>query len=513
MSALVLGIVAVSAGLVSALLERSRPRLALGLGLTGAALALAIAAGMRPGDGLTVGGTLIAGSGGLRAVGLAWAGGIVLLGLLGGVVGGPGGIVGPSLLGLGTAALALGNADPVIALLLLTAGGVVSVIGAALGSPARPRIRGLVASEVARRALQAIVLAGGLSYLAFAWGASPVGPLGAVDPLGEVDPAFASSAGIILLAVAAAVALRSSAIPAHLWGARLAGTASPGALPATLAWGSAAFAITALGWLQVTLVPVPVALEAERSIVIVIAVLGIVFGGAAALFHDDIAHVLGYSLVQDVGIVLLAFASIDAASAVAAREWILGMAAVKTAFAAWILAAAAGFGTDRRAGLDGWLRRRPVLGLGFVAIAVGAIGVPGMATFAARGTLVAGALDGPIGTLVLLAAFAPLAYLGRILVVGFARPTGAVAAADGDRPDAVALGTRGWSGRRPSDVLLAGRRIYDANRAPIASAIVLATALLGLAVAASGPGSVAFGPAEGGPGPGAIESPEPSLPG
>lgn len=512
MSALVLALVATAGGIASILLEATRPRLALAVGLGAAAAAVVVASAMGSGDGLTVGGTLIAGSGGLRAVALAWAGGLLLIGALGAVLGIRGGVVGPALVGLGAAALALGNADAVIALTLLTAGGAFSVVSAVLGSPTRPEARGVVVADVAWRALRAVTLAGGLAYLTLAWGASPAGPLGAVDPLGEVDPAFATAAGIALVAIAAAVAVRSAAIPAHLWGARVAGAASPAALPAALGWGAAAFAITALGWIQVSLVPMGVDLGTERAIVALAAVASIVLGGAAALLHDDPAHVLGYSLVQDAGLVLLAFASVDPATAVAAREWILGMAAVKTALAAWIVAIEAGFPGARLSGLTGWARRRPLLGLGFGVVLVGAVGLPGMATFSARGILVNGALDGPVAAGTLLAAFLPIAYLGRILAAGFRAPSPQVASGDSDRPDARPLADRGWTGRSIGAWPRIVRAMALANRAPVASLLVLATAALGLAVAASGPGSVAFGPAEGGPGP-VVESPAPTLPG
>jgi hypothetical protein len=57
-----------------------------------------------------------------------------------------------------------------------------------------------------------------------------------------------------------------------------------------------------------------------------------------------------------------------------------------------------------------------------VLVIVASIGLPGLAAFDARGSIVRLAIDGPLGVLVLLGTLSPLAYYGRLLVVGAARP-------------------------------------------------------------------------------------------
>jgi hypothetical protein len=65
-----------------------------------------------------------------------------------------------------------------------------------------------------------------------------------------------------------------------------------------------------------------------------------------------------------------------------------------------------------------------VLAVAFALIVIASIGFPGFAAFEARSSLVALAIDGPLATLVLLGTLAPVAFYGRLLVVGLGRPDG-----------------------------------------------------------------------------------------
>ena len=53
------------------------------------------------------------------------------------------------------------------------------------------------------------------------------------------------------------------------------------------------------------------------------------------MFHDDIEHVLGYSILADAGVAVLAFASLEPDAAASARNWLVASATIKTALAAW----------------------------------------------------------------------------------------------------------------------------------------------------------------------------------
>jgi hypothetical protein len=74
-------------------------------------------------------------------------------------------------------------------------------------------------------------------------------------------------------------------------------------------------------------------------------------------------------------------------------------------------------------------------------IAAAAVGFPGLVVWDARATLVDLTIAGPIGLVVVLSSVAQLAIYGRLLIVGFSKPSEAVAGGLTERPtwpDAVA---------------------------------------------------------------------------
>lgn len=502
MSVLLLAAVAIPGG-VAALLTFGRPRTAVAIGLSTAILCVILAATITAGDAVLLAGTVVAGSDGLRGLAATWAAGIVLLGIIDVLVGTGGTVIAPLLLGLGAGVLGLSTADAGIGLALLTAGAIAAAIGPLLwlrttiGDPA---LLGL-------RVLRPLAVAGLLGLLAVAWGASPVGPFAATDAPGAVDPGLDLGLGIGLLAMVAAVLIRLGAIPAHVWAARLAEGMPAAVIPGVLGWSAAGFALIALGWVDVTLAPVGAPLKAERSLVAIVAVTSILLGGLAAVLHDDLEHILGYSIVQDAGVALLSFSLLDASAVAAGRDWLVGMAAVKAALAAWMLVTRSTFGVRRRSEIRGWARASPLLGVTYALVLVGAIGLPGMAAFDARGSLVGRALDTPFDLIVLVAAFAPVIYLGRVLLAGLDRMAEPVREVVAARPAGGPLrGAGGFTGFRPGgwsrvSVLGAGRAVphtVRANRLALAAAAALLLGAIGLAVATAGLDAVAADPPLGG---------------
>jgi len=299
------------------------------------------------------------------------------------------------------------------------------------------------------------------------------------------DPAAGAAARLALLGIVGAVAIRSGLIPAHLWAARFIEGVSPLAVPAALVWGSATFLLVALGWGQVAIGPGAQG-ELERLIITVVGVASVLLGGLAATVHDDVEHVLGYSILQDAGLAVLAFASLHTEASDAARNWLIASAMLKTAFAAWIAAARSTFGVHRLVDLRGWIHASLPLAVGLGLITLGAVGLPGMAIFSARVALVDGALTGPLGALVILAALTPIVYLGRIIVAGLGPLSPAVAGAPSSLPRWSGGRAAGWSGVAAREILRAVPAELRANRAPLVALGVVFLAILGFAVAVGG---------------------------
>jgi NADH-quinone oxidoreductase subunit N len=502
MSVLLLAALTLPGGL-AAYLTFERRRLSLAIGGLTAVLAVIVAAAIGAQDTVLLAGTEVAGSDGLRTVALAWAAGIALLALADVLVGSGGATLGPALMGLGSGVLALSVADAGIGFALLTAGGVAT----AVGPLAWLRGGGGDAVATGLRYLRPLAAAGLLGLLAVAWGASGAGPFAAVDPLGETDPALEVAIGLGLLAVVVAVIVRMGAIPAHVWAARFVESGPVAMVPATLGWGAAAFAIVALGWVDVTVAPASAPLILERGVIAFLAAASVLLGGLAAVLHDDIEHILGYSIVQDAGVALLAFAIVGPEGATAGRDWLVGMVAVKSGLAGWVLVTRSAFGARRLPELRGWARSSPILGACLVVVIVGSVGVPGMAAFNARNVLTGTALASPFDFFVLIAAFAPLLYLGRILVVGVDRMGDAVRSGERTQPLVRGLRPEGWTGGSVQGYLRVLPGAVRANRFALAAASAVLVAVIGLGVASVGIGAVPTDQPIGGPGPSAPAEP------
>ena len=319
---------------------------------------------------------------------------------------------------LGAAGLTLGLVDVRAAVLAATAGGLFGVLVTLVPRGAR------AGATVGILEARAVVVAGALAIAATAWFGRDLSQM-AAQPV-----VF----GLAYLAFAIAVAIRFGEIPFHLWAARLTDVVPETSLPVLTALAPASLAIVALAWIDGSVTPLAVDLDAERLIVLGVALASIVLAGVAATLQEDIEHVLGYSIVGDAGVILLAFVALDPAAGPPARLWVLAFVVARSAFAAWVAGIRAGFWTGRVADLRGWARRSPVLALAFLLVVLASVGFPGLAAFDARSSVVSLSLDPRLATPVLLATLLPLVYYGRLLAIGLSRPDREAEPVDAWRP-------------------------------------------------------------------------------
>jgi formate hydrogenlyase subunit 3/multisubunit Na+/H+ antiporter MnhD subunit len=483
MTLLALIVAALGTGFTTMLVSDRPRRISLLVGLAGSLVVLVIALALPDEESVVLGDIAIVVTPVVRAMTVAWSATVAVLGLIELGVGGRPTVVGPSLLGLAVAAMALATRDAASSVAALAAGSVAGVVIPGLhgwlegSTPAR--------LATTQRGVLAVLGSAFIALIAIAWGASPAGPLGGGAGL---DPTAGNklALGLALLVVVGAVAIRCGLIPAHVWAARFMEGVSPLAIPAAFAWGSAAFVLAALDWSQVALGP-EAAGNPERLLIISLGLASVVLGGLAAMFHDDIEHVLGYSILADAGVAVLAFASLEPAAAAAARNWLVASATVKTAFAAWCGVVRATYGGHRLADLGGWARHAPLLGVAFGAILIAAIGLPGMALFDARSGLIGGSMPGIGAILAVIVTAFPAVYLGRIALAGVAPISAAVGGGPSGRP-AVTRRAAGWSGLPIRQLVLTLPAEARANRAPLMALGVLALSLMALATSMGGAG-------------------------
>ena len=361
---------------------------------------------------------------------------------------------------LGGAALTVALVDPGAAVIVATAGGLSGVLVALVPGGGR------VSATVGIRETRAVVVAGALAIGATAWIGRDLSQLSAQPVV----------FGLAYLAFALAVAMRFGEIPFHLWAARLTDVVPETALPILTALAPAALAVVALAWIDASVAPLALDLGPERAVVVAVAIVSIVLAAVAAFVQDDIEHVLGYSIVGDAGVIVLALAALSPEAWAPARTWIVAFVVARSAFAAWTAGIRAGFFTGRVADLRGWALRSPILTVAFGLIMIASVGFPGLAAFDARASLVDLAIGEPFATIVRIATLAPLIYYGRLLAIGLLRPDRIIQPVVGWRP--IAMGSAVTGIRRRL------RETWEVNRAFTTASVTALLAVLALATAA-----------------------------
>ncbi|HVL54676.1 MAG TPA: proton-conducting transporter membrane subunit, partial [Vitreimonas sp.] len=462
------------AGGCLSLVLRTDSRASAAAGVGGLVAALAAASLIAPEVPVVVGGVPIAGSEFTRLFLLLGSATSLLLLLVASTGRWAPNLPGATLLALGGAGLALGVSEAPTALLAATAASVAGIVATVPGSvPDRSVV-------VASRELRGLVVAVALGLLAVAIVAGPL-----VETTATVD---GQVVGLAFLALAGGTAIRLGAIPFHRRAARAADAAAEVSLPLVLAWSPAVFAIVALGWVDAAVTPLDAALPVEQVLIVLVAAASIVFGTAAALLHDDLEHVVAYSIVADAGVALLAIAALDPGAWGPARTWLLVLVVGKSGFAAWAAAIRDAYGEHRLTELAGWARRAPLLALALLAVGAASVGWPASAAFEARRALVDLALPGPAGWLLLIASLMSATIYVRLLAAGIRR-AGPSVRRSGSWLPVVPPDARPGAGRRGS----VAPALWRANRAPVAATAVLLLAALALAV-----GGGAFGAADAG---------------
>lgn len=392
-------------GALAVVAVRAQPRVATGLGLAVLALSVVAAALIRPGQAIAIGSTGIATTDYLRVFLVLATLACLLLAIVGEATEGRRDAPAVALGILASCALALALPDARVAVLAATAGGAFGALVALVPD------RGRTGATVGTRVLRATAVAGTMAIAATAWIGRDLSEL-ALQPI-----VF----GLAYLAFALAVAFRFGAIPAHTWAARLTDAVPETTLPLVTAIAPAALAIVALAWADASIAPLALDLTSVRFVVLVVAIASIFLASVAAVIQDDIEHMVGYAIVGDAGVVLLAVAALDPAAWAPARIWILAFVVARSAFAAWAAATRATFGSGRVTELRGWALRAPILAGVLAIVVLASIGLPGLAAAEARGQLVALVLDGPLALLVMLGTLSPLLYYGRLFAVGIER--------------------------------------------------------------------------------------------
>jgi hypothetical protein len=357
----------------------------------------------------------------LRLVIVLWAASSVVLAGIAWMLRGAAGLralLPATLAALTGGAVSLAASSPILGLVAAGATGLASVpavLAASHGSAP-----GIAAREIR------IAITTALVVVAVAAVGPVISRLVLANPDGPASAAGSGAAAAVafgLLAMAVVVAARVGIVPYHVRISALSDVAVPASLPLMTAWLPLPLAAASVGVAAGVLAPMALPVGAAQAVILAVLLLAALATALVAFLQDDLRHAVGYLTIADLGLVVLALASLDPAAWGPARSWLLMVAVTKTALAAWAAVAEDRFETRSVPDLRGWVRPSPLLGLGLLLIVVATYGYGGWAVLRARLDLVDLAAGGPWNAILLLASFLTLPTYLRWLWLGVGLPT------------------------------------------------------------------------------------------
>ena len=191
----------------------------------------------------------------------------------------------------------------------------------------------------------------------------------------------------VFLGFLVAFAVKAPLLPFHGW-LRTAYTEAPPEVAALLSGVVSKAAVFCLVWIVLPLFPGPA--ESWRTVVLVLAASGLVYGSLLAFRQPDIRGVIAYSSMGQMSLIVL---GIFAANDLGLDGAILHSVSHGLVSAAMFLLAAMLIertGTDRFADLGGLAKGRPALATVVMVVGMLTLAVPGSANFAGEFSILAG---------------------------------------------------------------------------------------------------------------------------
>ena len=191
----------------------------------------------------------------------------------------------------------------------------------------------------------------------------------------------------VFLGFMIAFAVKAPLLPFHGW-LRTAYTEAPPEVAAVLSGVVSKAAVYGLIWIVLQHFPGPV--QSWRTVVLVLAAAGLVYGSLLAFRQPDVRGVVAYSSMAQMSLIVLGIFSLNNVGITGAVLHSVSHGLVSAAM--FLLAAMLiqRTGTDRFADLGGLARGRPVLATSVLIVGMLTLAVPGSANFAGEFAILAG---------------------------------------------------------------------------------------------------------------------------
>jgi multicomponent Na+:H+ antiporter subunit D len=223
------------------------------------------------------------------------------------------------------------------------------------------------------------------------------------------------------------VCLKLALFPLHLWLPN-AYTYAPSAATAFIAATYTKVAVYMLLRFFFTVFGVEFSFGTMRlgTLLLPLALVGIVSMSLVAIFQPDVKRLLAYSSVAQIGYMILGISFGTATGLTAATLHMFNHALMKGALFMALGCVVYQVGSSRIEDLGGLGRRMPVTMAAFAMAGLSIIGVPLTVGFISKWYLVLGALERgwwPVAAVVLLTSLMAVVYIWRVIEVAYFRPT------------------------------------------------------------------------------------------